>query len=68
MVSQALCQKGKEGQKMKKREVSLSQEELLTIISLLEINEDNDDFTDEERKQFSDLRNKLVEYSDIYSK
>lgn len=53
---------------MKKREVKLSQEELLTIISLLELNEDNDDFTDEERKQFSDLRNKLVEYSDIYSK
>lgn len=53
---------------MKKREVNLSQEELLTIISLLELNEDNDDFTDEERKQFTDLRNKLVEYCDIYSK
>lgn len=53
---------------MKKGQVYLSQHELLTIIALLELNEDNEDFSKEDRLEFSDLRNKLFEHLNLEGK
>lgn len=48
-----------------KNQVNLTQEELLTIVALLVLNVDNEDFTEKERKEFSDLSDKLSKYLDI---
>lgn len=48
-----------------KNQVNLTQEELLTIVALLDLNVDNEDFTEEEREEFSDLSDKLSKYLDI---
>lgn len=48
-----------------KNQVNLTQEELLTIVTLLDLNVDNEDFTEEEREEFSDLSCKLSKYLDI---